>query len=81
MSIKTTHNITREDALYIIYEVLENREISDEHLANILEEVIHNGFYNFRIESKEYIENDKNSAFPSPYLDRDCYIPEYNTAW
>lgn len=74
MSIKTTHNVTRDFARSVIVKKL--YDLNDDQLSNILEEVIHNGFYNFRI--KEEDEIDKINDF---YFDDLENLPEYNNAW
>lgn len=78
MSIKSTHIITKEDCLDIIK--LKLNDCTDEQLANILEEVIHNGFYNFCIVSKEEFDSNKDKEYPISTIDKDN-IPEYNDAW
>jgi hypothetical protein len=71
MSIKTTHSVTREFALAAIFQKLS--QASDIQLENILETVIHNGFYNFQIvenlEGESYILNDLRN------------LPEYNDTY
>lgn len=57
MSIKTTHKVTKDFAIKAI--MVKLHECNDNQLENILEEAIHNGFYNFRIvddlEGENYI--------------------------
>lgn len=71
MSIKTTHSVTRDFAIKVILSKLD--DLSDEQLSNVLEEVIHNGFYNFTIVNS--IENE------TYYLDDLNNLPGYNDAW
>ncbi len=70
MSIKTTHQVTREFALAAIAVKLQSA--TDEQLEDILEEAIHNGFYNFVIVDKL----DSNYI-----LDDITDLPEYNDAY
>ncbi len=72
MSIKSTHQVTREFAIDVIQSLLHN--CTDEQIANILEEAIHNGFYNFEVVG----EIDYDIPF---YLDDISNLPEYNDAW
>lgn len=72
MSIKTTHYVTREFAVAAILTKLHT--CTDEQLENILEEAIHNGFYNFLIVDKEAL---KKCGF---WLDDITNLPEYNDA-
>lgn len=73
MSIKTTHSITREFAINVILKKI--NDCTDEQLGNIVDEVIHNGFYNFIIvpehilRYENYLLNDINN------------LPEYNDAF
>ena len=78
MSIKTTHLVTREFALEAIYKKLE--EANDSQLANILEEAIHNGFYNFRVVTEETMEENKRDYYPDATLTDIHYLPKYNDA-
>ena len=78
MSIKSTHIITKEDCLDIIK--LKLNDCTDEQLANILEEVIHNGFYNFSIVTQEEFDKNLDEEYPEPYITKDN-VPEYNDAW
>ena len=80
MSIKSTHIVTREFALAAIEKRM--YQLTDEHLAQALEEVIHNGFYNFQIVSHEEMdENRQKEHFPDPFLDDLDNLPEYNDAF
>lgn len=79
MSIKSTHIVTREFALAAIEKKLE--DATDEQLANILEEAIHNGFYNFQVVSQEEFEQDQNGKYPMPALTNLDGLPEYNNAF
>lgn len=79
MSIKSTHIVTREFALQAIQ--LKLYGASDNQLADILEDVLHNGFYNFRIVSQEEFQENKNKKYPMPLLDDLSNLPEYNDAW
>lgn len=78
MSIKSTHYCTREFALAAIQKKLE--DATDDQLANILEEIIHNGFYNFQIVTEDELEENKKSDYPTPYLTNIDSLPEYNDA-
>ncbi len=71
MSIKSTHDVTREFAIQVI--TMKLMALKDRQLELILEECIHNGFYNFSI-----VESIKESNF---YLDDLNNLPEYNDAW
>lgn len=79
MSIKTTHLVTREFALAAIMKKL--HEVNDRQLENILEETLHNGFYNFNIVTPEEMEENKAEKYPMPMLLSLEYLPEYNDAW
>ncbi len=86
MSIKSTHNITREFAIEIIRKKIEEKGITDEQLANMVEEAIHNGFYNFRIVDDQYMEEikwnmDIGTTEVELHLDDIDNLPEYNDAW
>ena len=78
MSIKSTHIITKEDCLDIIK--LKLNDCTDKQLENILEEVIHNGFYNFSIVTQEEFDKNLDEEYPEPYITKDN-VPEYNDAW
>lgn len=78
MSIKSTHAVTRQFALDAIKMKLE--QTTDDQLENILEEIIHNGFYNFVIVPEQDLEKLKNSEF-SRILDDLENLPEYNDAY
>lgn len=73
MSIKTTHSVTREFAIEAIMKKIEEGELTDNQISNLLEESIHNGFYNFMIvddlDGENWILDD---------LDN---LPEYNDAF
>lgn len=71
MSIKTTHSVTRDFAIKVILSKLD--DLSDEQLSNVLEEVIHNGFYNFTI-----VNSTENETYYLDYLNN---LPGYNDAW
>lgn len=81
MGIKSTHLVTRESAIQIIKQKIEEIDsLNDEELANLLEEVIHNGFYNFEVVSDEEFKEQMEQEYPLPYID--IYnIPERNNAW
>lgn len=64
---------------------------SDSEVADVLDVIIHNGFFNFRVVSQS--EFDENCARPSkewngmfhedmrrPFIDNLDYLPEYNDA-
>ena len=78
MSIKSTHRVTRQFAKEVIERKLSN--VDDNQLANILEEVIHNGFYNFMIVSEEELAKEKKSEW-GLYLDDVYNLPVYNDAY
>lgn len=78
MSIKTTHFVTREFAIAAILKKLD--EANDQQLAYILEEVLHNGFYNFRVVSQEEMDEDDKDEWPMPKLTDLDDLPEYNDA-
>lgn len=56
------------------------KEFSDGALEYILEEAIHNGFYNFSIVSQETLEDQEGHPFGHHYLNDLDYLPEYNDA-
>lgn len=70
MGIKSTHQVLRQDALNIIYSRL--NDITDDQLSNVLEEVIHNGYYNFEIVDT--------ITSPHMFITEDN-VPEYNDTW
>jgi hypothetical protein len=53
----------------------------DEYIAEILESIIYNGFYNFSIVSEEDLEKEKNSEYGGRYFDNVYSLPETNDAW
>ena len=57
------------------------KHISDWELEDILEEAIHNGFYNFSIVNQDEFDQNKLKEYPRPYLDSIDYLPNYNNAW
>jgi hypothetical protein len=79
MSIKSTHYVTRQFAIQAI--LIKLHTLDDEQLGNILEEVIHNGFYNFSVVDQSVIDEQKEEEWPSPYLDDLNNLPEYNNAY
>jgi ferritin len=79
MSIKTTHSCTREFAIEVIKKKLEEDTLTDEQLANMLEEAIHNGFYNFSIQTIDWFIRDQEAGYPT--MDDVNNLPEYNDAW
>lgn len=80
MSIKTTHYTTREIAIESIEKkISEIYDLNDEELADLLEEVLHNGFYNFIIVSEDELENYKENNYPT--LDSTYNLPSRNDAW
>lgn len=82
MSIKTTHIVTRKFAIEAIMKKMDELEnLKDDELEDLLEEVIHNGFYNFSIVSEDEIEVNKTRAMCRPYLDSTYDIPSRNDAW
>lgn len=72
MSVKTTHQVTRDFAIQAILSKIYN--LSDEQLADMLESAIHNGYYNFEVV-------DEIDYSGMPYLDDITNLPEYNDAW
>ena len=80
MSIKTTHYTTREIAISAIEQKISNiYDLNDEELADLLEEVLHNGFYNFTIVSEEELEKYRREHYPT--LDSTWDLPGRNDAW
>lgn len=77
MSIKSTYNITKQDCLSIINSKLS--DCNDKQLENILEEIIHNSFYNFNIATQERFDENLDEQYPLPYITKDN-VPEYNDA-
>lgn len=71
MSIKTTHSVTRDFAIRVILSKLDY--LSDDQLGNVLEEVIHNGFYNFIV-----VNSIEGETF---YLNDISNLPVYNDAY
>jgi hypothetical protein len=80
MSIASTYSVTREFAIEAIKKKLDDRNTTDEQIANMLQEAIHNGFYNFRIEDDMDIR-EKVWNCERFYLDDIDNLPEYNEAW
>ncbi len=82
MSIKTTYLVTREFALAAIQKRLD--DLSDDELSDVLETVLHNGFYNFWIVSEEdfnkNLTDNDNYTKMRPYLDDLENLPEHNDA-
>lgn len=74
MSIQSTHVVTREFALTAIQYKLQS--CTDEQIENILQEVIHNGFYNFNIVSETELEEVKESGPYALYIDNLHNLPE-----
>lgn len=81
MSIKSTHLVTRYNAIKIIQQkIKEINSLNNEELSNLLEEVIHNGFCNFEVVSDEEFEEQIEQEYQRPYID--CWnVPERNNAW
>ena len=80
MSIKSTHYVTREFAIEAIYKKLEEvEELNNEDLSELLEDVIHNGFYNFTIVGEEEISNLQENGYPT--LTSTWDLPPRNDAW
>lgn len=71
MSIKTTHSVTREFAIQAI--MIKLHSATNEQLEDMLETVIHNGFYNFSIvhdlEGENWVLDDLSN------------LPDYNDAY
>lgn len=82
MSIKTTHSVTREFAIEVIRKKLDDKNTTDEQIANMLEDAIHNGYYNFCIVDEDEIQEMKwNETLGNCeifYLDEINNLPEYN---
>lgn len=78
MGVKSTHLVTREFAIAAI--MIKLQEASDEVLADTLESVLHNGFYNFWVVSQEEFDKNKDEEFPMPTLTNLNSLPEYNNA-
>jgi len=77
MSIKSTHIVTRKFAIEaILAKMNEIEKLTDGDLEDLLEEVIHNGFYNFSIVSEEEFKNNTR-----PSLDNVYDLPSRNDAW
>lgn len=77
MSIKTTHSVTRDFAISAIEKkISEIHDLTDIELEDLLEEVIHNGFYNFSIVSEDDIKTTSSPTLTSLY-----FLPERNDAW
>lgn len=82
MSIKTTHLVTREFAIEAILRKQNDiYDITDDDLSELLEESIHNGFYNFVVVSKSEFEENKSKDYSTPYLYDVSDLPERNDAW
>ncbi len=78
MGVKSTHLVTREFAIAAIQKKLE--DASDEQLADTLESILHNGFYNFWVVSQEEFDKNKIEEYPMPTLNDLDNLPEYNNA-
>ena len=82
MSIKSTHYVTREFAIEaIIHKSEELQEYTDDQISDILESIIHNGFYNFSIVTEEQIEKERNSIYGGRYFDSVYELPSPNDAY
>jgi hypothetical protein len=80
MSIKTTHYTTREIAIAAIEQKISNiYDLNDEELADLLEEVLHNGFYNFTIVSEEDLKKYRREHYQT--LDSTLDLPGRNGAY
>lgn len=84
MSIKTTHYVTRSFAQQAIAKKMmekmaEIHILDDEKLADLLEDMLHDGFKNFIVISDEQLVNEKRRG--SPYLDDLNNLPEENNAY
>ena len=70
MSIKSTHLVTREFAIEAILQRQNDiYNLNNDQLSDLLEETLHNGFYNFRIVNEEEFNENKEKDYPFPYLD------------
>lgn len=47
----------------------------------MLEEAIHNGFYNFSIVDENTFEFNMHIQYPRPYIDSIVGLPEFNNAF
>lgn len=54
------------------------KHIADIELEDILEEAIHNGFYNFVIVDHDSFNENKYQEYPIPYLEDITFLPDYN---
>ena len=82
MGIKTTHIVTRDFAIAAILKKQDEiYELNNEDLSELLEETLHNGFYNFRIVSDEEHQQNKYNGYPTPYLDDIANLPPRNDSW
>lgn len=88
MSIKTTHIVTREFAIAAIEKKLLELldclpEKTDDELSDILEDAVHNGFYNFSVVSPEEFEETRDGDYYTkrPYLYDLNNLPESNDAY
>lgn len=77
MGIKSTHYVTRNFAIKAIREKIDEIEqLNNDELSELLEDVIHNGFYNFIIVSDEEMRNLEERNYPTLWN-----IPPRNDAW
>lgn len=77
MSIKSTHYVTRDFAIKAIEKkISEINNLSDDDLEELLEDVIHNGFYNFSIVSEEEVKTTSRPTLTSTWN-----LPCRNDAW
>ncbi len=90
MSIKTTHHVTRNFAIQAItkkmIETISTLDYkNDKDLEDLLETILHNGFYNFSIVSKEQQNENIRAGNEdkwggTPYLNDINNLPEENDA-
>jgi len=80
MSIATTHYVTREVALEFIIQKL-GVDVSNEQLGDMLDNLVHNGFYNFQVVSQSEFDANKNREYGTPYISHIKGFPEPNDAY
>ena len=79
MGIASTKLVTRELALQTILSKV--TQLDDEELSDVLTELVHDGFSNFRIVSdNEFEENKKAGIYRDDYIENLEDMPERNDA-
>lgn len=82
MSIKSTTIVTRRFAIDAILDRIDDmHNLNDVELADLLADVIHNGYYNFRIVSESELEENKKDIYSNRYIDNINDLPSRNDAW